>query len=134
MRAGLIGLTIGAWLIGGLAAAAAASLEVQTFPSGRYVTGGVGVQERTEMEKLRPEFNLRILTARKKSGEFLADARVSISRGSETVLQALMTGPLMLVQLPPGSYRVVVSAEGKEMERTVSLGKGERRELYLYWD
>src|SRR5690606_27536609 len=101
MRAGLIGLTIGAWLIGGLAAAAAASLEVQTFPSGRYVTGGVGVQERTEMEKLRPEFNLRILTARKKSGEFLADARVSISRGSETVLQALMTGPLMLVQLPP---------------------------------
>src|SRR5690606_17158499 len=104
------------------------------FPSGRYVTGGVGVQERTEMEKLRPEFNLRILTARKKSGEFLADARVSISRGSETVLQALMTGPLMLVQLPPGNYRVVVSAEGKEMERTVSLGKGERRELYLYWD
>lgn len=114
--------------------ATAMPLEVQSFPSGRYVTGGVGADEQAQMEQLRSQFNLRILTARRKSGDFLADARVSISRGSETVLQALMTGPLMLIQLPPGSYRVTVAAEGKEVERPVTIGRGERRELYLYWD
>jgi hypothetical protein len=126
-------LALGLWLLGG-PVVVAMPLEVQTFPSGRFVTGGVGADEQAQMEQLRPQFNLRILTARKKSGEFLADARVSVSRGSETVFQALMTGPLMLVQLPAGSYRVVVAAEGKEFERSVSIGPGGRRELYLYWD
>ena len=45
-----------------------------------------------------------------------------------------MTGPLMLVQLPAGTYQIVVTAEGKEFEHSVSIGHGERRELYLYWD
>jgi hypothetical protein len=126
-------LALGTWLLGSLAAAAM-PLEVQTFPSGRFVTGGVGTEERAQMEQLRPQFNLRILTARKRSGEFLADARVRVIRGAETLFQAVMTGPLMLVQLPAGSYRVVVAVEGKEIERSVNIRPGERRELYLYWD
>lgn len=133
MRAGLTSLVMGTWLLGSVAAAAM-PLDVQTYPSGRFVTSGVGADEQAQMEQLRPQFNMRILTARRKSGEFLADARVSITRGSETVFQALMTGPLMLVHLPAGSYRIVVAAEGKEMERSITIGPGERRELYLYWD
>lgn len=133
MRAGLMGLALGTWLLGSVAAAAV-PLEVQTFPGGRFVTGGVGTEERAQMEQLRPQFNLRILTARRMTGEFLAGAQVSVIRGGATILQAVMTGPLMLVQLPPGSYRVVVAVDGKAIERTVSIGPGERRELYLYWD
>lgn len=130
MRRGLVPVVLAAWL----AAGAAAALEVQTFPGGRVVSGGVGTEERAELERLRPEFNLRILTARRGSGEFLAGARVGISRGTETVLETTMAGPLMLVALPPGTYRVVVTVDGQPAERTVTLGAGDRRELYLYWE
>jgi hypothetical protein len=109
-------------------------LEIQAFPGGRYVTGGVGADEQEQMESLRKQFNLRILTARRKSGEFIADAKVTIMQRGRTVLDAVMTGPLMLVELPPGAYAVRVEVEGKPIDQTVVIEPRDGRELYLYWD
>ncbi|WP_162915178.1 hypothetical protein [Desertibaculum subflavum] len=128
------GLPLAAALACMAAAALALPLEIQTFPSGRYVSGGVGSDEQAQMERLRDEFNLRILTARRKSGEFLADARVTIMQRGRTVLETVMTGPLMLVELPPGSYAVRVEVEGKPIDQTVVIEPRDGRELYLYWD
>ncbi len=86
------------------------------------------------MEKLRREFSLRILTARKKSGEYIADAKVTIMKGGQLVLETVMTGPLMLVELPAGTYAVRVEVEGKPIDQTVTLAQRDHRELYLYWD
>jgi hypothetical protein len=116
------------------AAAWAMPLEIQTFPGGRYVTGGVGADEQAQMEGLRKQFNLRILTARRKSGEFIADAKVTIMQRGRTVLDAVMTGPLMLVELAPGAYAVRVEVEGKPIDQTVVIEPRDGRELYLYWD
>ena len=115
-------------------AAAAMPLETQSFAGGRYVTGGVGADEQAQIEALRKQFNLRILTARRKSGEFLADAKVTIMQGGRLVLEAVMTGPLMLVELPPGAYAVRVEAEGKPIDQTVTIVPRDGRELYLYWE
>ncbi len=115
-------------------AALAMPLEVQPFPGGRYVTGGTGGDEQEQMEKLRREFSLRILTARKKSGEYIADAKVTIMKGGQLVLETVMTGPLMLVELPAGTYAVRVEVEGKPIDQTVTLAQRDHRELYLYWD
>lgn len=116
------------------AVAWAMPLEIQAFPGGRYVTGGVGADEQEQMESLRKQFNLRILTARRKSGEFIADAKVTIMQRGRTVLDAVMTGPLMLVELPPGAYAVRVEVEGKPIDQTVVIEPRDGRELYLYWD
>lgn len=116
------------------AAASAGPLEIRTFPTGRYVSGGVGADEQAEMERLRSQFNLRILTAQRRTGLFVADAEVRIIRGSEIVLETKMDGPLLLVQLPAGHYRVHVTYEGKSLERDAHILTGEGRELYLYWD
>lgn len=121
-------------LMCGATAAAALPLEIQSFSGGRYVTGGVGSDEQAQMESLRKQFNLRILTARAKSGDFLADAKVTIMQGGRLILEVQMTGPLMLVELPPGSYAVRVEAEGKPVDQTVAIVPRDGRELYLYWD
>lgn len=112
----------------------ATALERGEFPGGRYVSGGVGSDEQEEMQRLRPTFNLRILTAQKKTGEFLSDARVVISRDASAVADFVMSGPLALVQLPAGSYSVRVTLDGKTLHREVSIGRSDRRELYLYFD
>ena len=125
---------VAAAVLWGATAASAMPLEIRGFPGGRYVTGGVGGDEQAEMEALRKQFNLRILTARRKSGEFLADARVTIMQRGRLVLDAQMNGPLMLVELPPGDYAVRVEAEGKPIDQTVVIAPRDGRELYLYWD
>jgi len=130
----LMWLPLAAALLFVAPAASAMPLEIQSFPGGRYVTGGVGGDEQAEMERLRKQFNLRILTARKRSGEFLADAKVTIMQGGRLVLEAQMTGPLMLVALPPGAYAVRVEAEGRPIDQTVVIAPRDGRELYLYWD
>lgn len=118
----------------GATASSAMPLEIQRFPDGRFVTGGVGGDEQAELEALRKQFNLRILTARRKSGEFLADAKVTIMQRGRLVLAADMNGPLMLIELPPGAYAVRVEAEGRPIDQTVVIMPRDGRELYLYWD
>jgi hypothetical protein len=125
---------VAAAMLWGATASSAMPLQIQAFQGGRYVTGGVGGDEQAEMESLRKQFNLRILTARRKSGEFLADARVTIMQRGRLVLDADMNGPLMLVELPPGAYAVRVEAEGKPIDQTVVIVPRDGRELYLYWD
>jgi hypothetical protein len=128
------GALVAAGMLFGAITALAMPLEIQRIPGGRYVTGGTGVDEQEEMEKLRSQFNLRILTARRKSGEYLADARVTIMQGGRLVLETVMTGPLMLAELPPGTYAVRVEVEGKPIDQTVVIVPRDGRELYLYWD
>ncbi len=77
----------------------------------RYVSGGVGEGERTELNALSSQFNLRLLFAMQDSGEYLSAVRVNIqdARGG-TILSAESKGPWFFAQLAPGDYTVEASA------------------------
>jgi len=104
----------------------------------RYRSGGVGDSERTELDALSHQFNLRLLFAMQGSGEYLAAVRVDIrdTRGGN-VLTAESQGPLFFAQLPPGHYVVDVSAPGQGLQQPqrqeVHIGDSGQSRLDFRW-
>jgi hypothetical protein len=115
-----------------LAAQAAAAADVDSSPSGRVWSGGVGEDER---QALPPDsrYNLKVVAARR-DGAYLADVdlRVVDQRGAE-VLATHMEGPWMLAELPPGRYRIVADYRGTVQRRDVTVAPGGRSEVILQW-
>ncbi len=99
----------------------------------RYVSGGIGVTERDELNALSHQFNLRLLFAMQ-AGNYVADVQVNITgaRG-ETVLSAKSDGPWFFAQLPPGAYTVNVDALGRTQGQAVRIGGGRQSRLNFFW-
>jgi len=85
----------------------------------RYLTGGVGQDEAAYLRKASGNYSLR-LTFTGSGGQYLAgvDTYIYDSRGKQR-FAVVSDGPFLFVQLPPGRYRVVASADGKEREQTL---------------
>jgi hypothetical protein len=86
-----------------------------------YQTGRVGVDEVAAMRRTASGYNLR-LTFTGSGGDSLAGVGTSIlgSKGQE-VFPAVSDGPFVYVKMPPGTYRVVVSANGVEKKASVTV-------------
>jgi len=117
-----------------VAAGPALAIDEKTYGDTRYLTGGVGEDEKQELLDRAAQYTLRITTARKKSGDFLADCKVVVTKGAQTVLDAVMDGPVLLAKLDPGTYRVRVEFDGKPQDRQVTVGRSGMQSLFLYWD
>ena len=63
----------------------------------------------------------------------LSDVQVTITdRSGRVVLDQRSKGPLMLVRLPDGQYRVRVSSGGRAYDRQIALAGGQVR-LAFNW-
>ena len=92
---------------------------VQSDRGIRYVSGGVGEGERTELEALSNQFNLRLLFAMQGSGEYLSAIRVNIlDAHGATILTAESKGPWFFAQLAPGDYTVETSIPGQAQQQS----------------
>ena len=104
----------------------------------RYISGGVGDSERTELDAMSHQYNLRLLFAMQGSGEYLSAVRVNIldARGG-TVLTAESQGPWFFAQLPPGNYVVDVSTPGQGLQQPqrqeVHIGDSGQSRLDFRW-
>ncbi|MCY1212742.1 hypothetical protein D9M68_411140 [compost metagenome] len=85
----------------------------------RYLTGGVGQDEAAYLRKASGDYSVR-LTFTGSAGQYLAgvDTHIYDSHGKQR-FAAVSDGPFLFVQLPPGRYRIVASADGKEREQTL---------------
>lgn len=74
-----------------------------------YATGGISKEERMAMNKLNKNYNLRLIFALK-SGHYLSDLQIDIqnTKGKHWVFKE-SHGPLFLVNLPEGKYRVTAT-------------------------
>ncbi len=99
-----------------------------------YQSGGVGTTSREELAADVKQFNLKVVTATEKSGDYLAGVKVKVidTRGV-AVLETTMEGPWLFAQLPPGQYRVEAVHSGKTLTKTVAIPQSGRREAYFYW-
>lgn len=95
---------------------------VRTAPGGvEYVNGGAGAEAQEAIGKMQSSFALKLVFATSTGAYAVAD-RVSVTRGSASVLDVERAGPLLLVKLPPGSYRVEATAGGRTEGRDVRVG------------
>jgi hypothetical protein len=118
-----------------LAAPALAVTEGKTAQGEPYVTGGVGASETETLEKQRSRFSLRVLTAAKTSGAFLADAVVKIiDAAGKTVLETKADGPWLYVNLKLGDYKVTATYKTQVKQQATKIHAGDHHEMFFYFD
>jgi hypothetical protein len=91
-----------------------------------FAMGGIGEDEVTQMKGERSRYTLQVTTAQRDTGAFLAEARVRITdAGSkQVVFDQPLSGPILMIDLPPGRYDVSVAYQGREQHQTATVGKG----------
>jgi hypothetical protein len=101
-----------------------------------YLNGGIGKDDARRMETAAPRYPLRLEFSARKDHEFLADARVRITDlHGRTVFEHADAGPILLVKLQPGTYRVTAEAQGGRPEtQVVKIGDGAPARVYFHWD
>lgn len=115
------------------AAAAASRATPPAAASGvRFLAGHVGADSEASIRAAQKDYNLKLVFTLVE-GNYVADVNVSINDASgKTVLQQLVPGPFLLVQLPSGVYEVAAAYEGKPSSRKVRVGTGLTTE-YFRW-
>jgi len=109
-------------------------LEVKSAGDISYVSGGVGASEQEELERVKSDYNLRLLFAVSGSGAFLAKVSVTIADDSgQVVLEAVSDGPYLYAKLPAGIYRVSADNAGKVQTRSVSVPASGGVSEGFYW-
>lgn len=131
MTSAFLVLILSPWVAG----EALAMTEGKTAQNQPYVSGGVALGEQESIIKRRPEFSLWVVTAAKKTGSYLADARVKITDAAgRIVLDTKLDGPWLLVKLDSGRYKVDASFGQQIQQKTIALRMDDHRETIFYFD
>ena len=100
-----------------------------------FMNGGVGKDDAARMHAQAKHYPLQIEFSERHDNEFVADAKVKIAdaRG-HTVFERSGMGPILLVRLPSGRYRVTASADGHAEARTVRVPGHGTKTVYFHWN
>jgi hypothetical protein len=99
-----------------------------------YVSGGVGQDESTALERARSHWPLSMQFIGPGS-DFLADVHVRIvDAHNNEVLQADSLGPFMLVKLRPGRYTVHATYKDRDQTKTVRIASKGSTQAAFYWN
>jgi hypothetical protein len=132
-------LLIGALALG-LALPAAATMTQSALPQPKtengitYISGGIGKVEATAMKEEAKHYSLAMVFSANKDDEYLADVRVTIeNKAGKKLMSTVSDGPLMLVKLPAGTYKVTAEVKGRTLNRTVHVSTAGERQLNFHW-
>ena len=101
----------------------------------RFMTGGIGTEERDEMMQFANQYDL-VLSFAARSGKYLSDVNVVIadSRGRE-IVNTISAGPLFYAELPRGRYNVEVIYAGRsEKIRDLEVSNGHLVSKVFHWN
>jgi hypothetical protein len=117
------------------AAHAAMALDERSQGPVSYVSGGVGEDQAAGMRQAAANYALTLEMASAAGGPrdaYISNAKVDIwdARG-KSVLDITAEGPLVLVNLPSGTYHVAVNWNGTQRDKTVVVGAERRQHLML---
>jgi hypothetical protein len=105
---------------------------VQTQNGITYVTGGVGQPASTAMRAAAGRYSL-MMTFAQRNGDFLNDIKVRITDKKGRSVLNILSGPILLVDLPPGWYKVRAQFNGHTRVRTVDVRRGQHGRLAYAW-
>lgn len=99
-----------------------------------YLSGGVGHDEALAMKAEAKHYPLSMVFSEGKRGEYLANVDVTIRNSlGKILLTTVSDGPIMLLKLPAGEYKVAATANGKTLHRSVIVGHKGDMALSLNW-
>lgn len=123
-RPGLCRAALLATFLPFLAQAQSSLPPAQTQGNITYRCGGIGSPRSEEMRAAMKQHPLSMLFATP-SGEYRAAVNVTVKDAAgKTVLKVPSTGPICLIDLPDGRYKVEVASSGKTRMQSVNVGGG----------
>lgn len=117
-------------------AAQAALPPTHTSGSVEYMTGGIGKDESSAIQRASRDWPLTLEFAARdrQASDFLADVRIQVRDGKgKTVLEATADGPFLLAKLPPGPYNVDATFADKTLHRKVVIGPHQPASALFVW-
>lgn len=88
----------------------------------KFVAGEVGEDAEARIRAAQQNYNLKLVFTLTE-GNYLADVDVAIrDAAGKTLLEHRVPGPFLLAELPPGTYDVMASYEGKPRARKIKVG------------
>ena len=126
----LLGMALSAVSLG----VCAAIVEGRTATDRPYMAGGVGLEESERLKQMGEKYPLQVVVS-SKSGAYLADTKVTIvGANGQKILDLDLDAPMLLVDLPPGSYKISVAHGGSTQERNVTLTPGKREHMAIQFN
>ena len=86
------------------------------------ISGGIGDESRDEMRKNAAAYNVHIVFS-DRQGSYLANIPFSVTRrNGQKIYSGLSEGPLLYLQLSPGSYQIAAEIDGVWQSKRVQAG------------
>jgi hypothetical protein len=97
----------------------------------KYLTGGVGSDERAAMQKMaKGDYNLQFVFA-EKDGPYLAGITVKIQdTHGKTFIDVPSSGPWFFAKLPMGQYKITVNHAGNSETQSLNVGKNFQKVIF----
>jgi hypothetical protein len=109
----------------------AVALQPRVTPQGiPYLSGGIGLDERAEMDAAASQYNLRLEFARADRA-YLGDVRLAFRGPVSGELPA--EGPVLLLRLPAGTYAFTAVSGGVARTQTIAVGASGLRRAAFIW-
>lgn len=101
-------------------------------PAVPFVSGGIGIAGQEALKARESEFNLKLVFTLVE-GNYIADVRVVVRNAKYgVVIDHATDGPILLAQLPAGTYTINATYRDKTVTRKV-VADGRLRTEYLRW-
>lgn len=94
-----------------------------------FMSGGVGQREQSALIEEADFHDLLVTFARRSDGAYLANVEVTVlGPNGDAVIHATTEGPILLADMPAGSYTILARVPGWEEERRIVEISGEARQ------
>jgi hypothetical protein len=130
-----LALTVASLALAAGTATAQLRSDGETAQNRPYVSGGASIEDAQALEQQRNDYRLWLVTAAAGSGAWLAGAQTVVrdSRGN-VVLDTVLGGPYLMVDLAPGRYTIDVTHEGQRRTQNVNVGASGTRQVVMYFN
>jgi hypothetical protein len=100
-----------------------------SFGSVMIISGGSDLDEAAEFRQASPRYPLSVVfTVR--GGDYTVPDSFKLLHDGNVVATMPSAGPWVLIDLPPGSYKLQAESGGRTVERNVRVGKGNGQTVY----
>lgn len=97
--------------------------------------GGIGRTERTLMDQLSSDYNLKLVFTALPSNKYLSNVVINIlNNKDQTILHLVSEGPLFFAKLIPGIYSIKAVYHGKEtLVNHIEVKKVGQKVIHIGW-